>query len=191
MPVHFPKIHPKDFRPGISLFLLTGIILFSYFNLFGISVANSDKVTITTPVFSGEMILAHVLLLIIWGISFFTRKLWKSVYALYLLLALSPLLELTNFGMSFSIGWLSIDLIAFGFLILHLGFNPLIVKNLIKQISGPAESKNTLYPKTITKLEKRFETKTKAQLQYISTSTDFSPEAHVAAKKLLDIKIEE
>ena len=64
-------------------------------------------------------------------------------------------------------------------------------KNLIKQISGPAESKNTLYPKTITKLEKRFETKTKAQLQYISTSTDFSPEAHVAAKKLLDIKIEE
>jgi len=86
MPVHFPKIHPKDFRPGISLFLLTGIILFSYFNLFGISVANSDEVTITTPIFSGQMILAHVLLLIIWGIFFlhvsFGRVYMPSIYCL-------------------------------------------------------------------------------------------------------------
>lgn len=138
--------------------------------------------------FSVQMILAHVLLVAVWGFFFFSDKFWKTAYTIYLILALTPLLELMDFSLFFSIGSLSIDLVAFFFLLLHIGLNPEVIRNFSKLVKGPDAKNNQSNPKRISKLEQRFETKTKAQLQSISTSTDFSPEAQQAAKNVLEKK---
>ena len=182
------KIKPKNFKPSISLFLLTTVVILSYLSLISIHIKNSLGVSITTPMFSVQMILAHVLLVAVWGFFFFSDKFWKTAYTIYLILALTPLLELMDFSLFFSIGSLSIDLVAFFFLLLHIGLNPEVIRNFSKLVKGPDAKNNQSNPKRISKLEQRFETKTKAQLQSISTSTDFSPEAQQAAKNVLEKK---
>ena len=182
---HFPRIYAKDVKPSLSLFLITAVVFSYYFSLLSPYILQYDNETRTFPTYSIQNIVTHVLLLSVWIIYFFTDKLWKSAYAVFLLIALSPFFELTNQGFSFSIGSLTIDLIAFFFLLLHLLLNPDVLRDFSKLLNGSGTKQTTLNPKTLEKLEKKFETKPEEQLQYISTSADYSDEAQIAAKNLL------
>lgn len=137
-----------------------------------------------------DMVAMHIFLLLNWVLIIFKRKEWKYVFLLFLFIGLTPFVDCFNPGIYWSIFGLTFDPILLTLLIIHLTTNPTVkIGRFFK--SNDSDKKGNLNPKLILKFETKFADKSNAQLEHISSSHDFSPEAQAAAKKLLDIKIEE
>ena len=182
----FSKFNFKDFKPNLSLFLATALVVSFYLSWIIALLIQYGQQEQSTPAFSWQMIPAHVGLAIIWVLFFKLKTYWKYSYALFLLFALFPFIEFTNFGSSIEILGISISLISLFLLALHLMYNSFIISRFISSFPKQNRVSDLPNPESIAKFERKFSDKPDPELLNISTSSAFSKPAQAAAQSILD-----
>lgn len=122
----------------------------------------------------------------------FKQTYWKYLFLGLVLLSFTPLIQFYNWTFSISIGFVSIEMTAFGLLILHLGLNSEMIHNIISKLEPSEETvrkqqelKAEQIENKIKRFELKFKSKKKSELESIVNEKSFVPEAIEAAKRLL------
>ena len=130
-------------------------------------------------------------LLIVLALILLKKPVWKYVFSVLTILALTPLINFFNYTLVLGIGIIQFEATALGLLMLHFAFNPDVFsafKSLFKPNEETEEERTNRFEQSVHRFEIKFQKKSKEQLESIVAENFLVPEAIEAAKRLLQVK---
>lgn len=128
-------------------------------------------------------------LLIVLALVFINRPVWKYLFAVITIVALTPLISFYSHTFSIGIGFLSFEVTALSLLIFHCLLNPEIfefIKSVFETEQESEHDRQAKYEATVNGFERRFGSKSTEELRNIISKNILTNEAIEAAKRLLD-----
>lgn len=175
-----PGLIPFSIASGLVLIHIVGTLLTpGYTNDLGgeVTYLINDDVKYT-----GIGLLMILLLILL------KKSLWKYLFALLLILALSPIISLYHHELSVGIMGLNLELKTLGLLILHFVLNRDIVPSVgmsVKAKEKTAVSREADFEAAVDGFVSRFRNKSAEELESMTSDTSFVLEATEAARRLL------
>ncbi len=127
-------------------------------------------------------------LLMILLLILFKKPIWKYLFAVLMILALSPIMSLYHHELSLGIMGLDVELKTLGLLILHFVLNPGIIPSINMPNKGKEKteaSRNAEYEAAVEGFVTRFRNKSAQELESMISDPSLVPEAIEAARRLL------
>lgn len=119
----------------------------------------------------------------------FKKNIWKYLFLILILLSFTELIEFSNLRVSFTFGFLNVNLISLVFLISHLALNSEMFFNIIQKINPDKEIsqelQNQYFEERVNQFEVNFKNKSKTDLEQIIKENKLLPEAVEAARRIL------
>ena len=142
-----------------------------------------------TYVLLDSVLYAGIGLLIVLVLILVKKTIWKYLFAILTIVALTPLISFYSYTFSFGVGVIEVEATALVILILHLTFNNEVFdafKALIKSEEKSEESELARVESIVNGFETRFNKKNTPELESIVKQNALVPEAIEAAKRLLE-----
>ena len=161
----------------IPLFVASGLCLFSVSQIF---ISNLIGLENGYFVYETDLIVGLCAIGLVWLSMLINKKVWVVLFLIALLISFSDLLAFSRFGVSLSLGPMTVNLIALALTISHFSLNGLSLQFMGKTENEKADE----YEHKVSFFMKKFENKSTDELAAMENE-ELALEAKEAVKRLI------